>query len=56
MNEDPTEKLIRELQEENAKLKAALERGEIPKDDDDDDDDKPTTEGISEEGKSSIQY
>ncbi|EDV28301.1 uncharacterized protein TRIADDRAFT_53800 [Trichoplax adhaerens] len=47
VNEDPTEKLIRELQEENAKLKAALENGEIPKDDDDED--EKAAEGISEE-------
>ena len=29
MNEDPTDKLIRELQEENEKLKKMLESGEI---------------------------
>ena len=33
MNEDPTEKLIRELQEENDRLKAMLEGGgvQVPK-------------------------
>lgn len=30
MNEDPTEKLIRELQEENDRLKAMLESGALP--------------------------
>ena len=54
VNEDPTEKLIRNLKEENDKLKALLEKanagesiGKIDDDDDDDDD----NEGLSEEGK-----
>lgn len=45
MNEDPTEKLIRELQEENEKLKAMLSGNmtmEVMKDDDED---------LSDEGK-----
>ena len=53
VNEDPTEKLIRNLKEENDKLKALLEKanagesiGKIDDDDDDDDD----NEGLSEEG------
>ena len=47
INEDPTEKLIRELQEENERLKKALESGNLTiiKGEDEDDDD------MSEEGK-----
>ena len=49
VNEDPTEKLIRELQEENERLKAALESGNININDitgkTDDDDDDMTDEG-----------
>lgn len=52
VNEDPTEKLIRNLKDENDKLKALLEKanagesiGKIDDDDDDDDD----NEGLSEE-------
>lgn len=56
VNEDPTEKLIRNLKEENEKLKELLQKtnagesiGKIDdKDDDDDDDDD--NEGLSEEG------
>ena len=57
MNEDPTEKLIRELKEENEKLMEMLKKaqsGEAVKlsaDDDDDDDDESQKEGMSEEGK-----
>ena len=59
VNEDPTEKLIRELKEENDKLMEMLKKaqaGEAVKisaddDDDDDDDDDGQKEGLSEEGK-----
>lgn len=51
INEDPTEKLIRDLQEENEKLKALLASGgkieKINSEDDDDDDDDES--GLSEE-------
>ena len=56
VNEDPTEKLIRELKEENEKLVEMLKKaqaGEAVKmsaDDDDDDDDDSQKEGMSEEG------
>ena len=62
MNEDPTEKLIRELKEENEKLMEMLKKaqsGEAVKlsaDDDDDDDDESQKEGMSEEGKSRTCY
>jgi hypothetical protein len=49
VNEDPTEKLIRSLQEENERLKKMLGSGgkiEMPLGDDDDDE----MEGLSEEG------
>lgn len=58
MNEDPTEKLIRELKEENEKLVEMLKKaqsGEAVKlsaDDDDNDEDESQKEGMSEEGKS----
>lgn len=52
VNEDPTEKLIRELQEQNAKLLEKLKAAETGEkiridddDDDDDDDDKLSDEG-----------
>lgn len=52
INEDPTEKLIRDLHEENEKLKALLASGgkieKINSEDDDDDDDDES--GLSEEG------
>ena len=56
VNEDPTEKLIRELKEENDKLMEMLKKaqaGEAVKmsADDDDDDDEGQKEGMSEEGK-----
>lgn len=56
MNEDPTEKLIRELKEENEKLMEMLKKsqaGEAVKmsADDDDDEDDNQNEGMSEEGK-----
>ena len=55
VNEDPTEKLIRELKEENEKLMEMLKKaqaGEAVKmsADDDDDDDDSQKEGMSEEG------
>ena len=58
INEDPTEKLIRDLQEENEKLKAILANGgqmtldnlKIKKDDDDDDDDDDDTSNMTDEG------
>lgn len=62
VNEDPTEKLIRELKEENEKLMEMLKKaqsGEAVKlsaDDDDDDDDEGQKEGMSEEGKFRICY
>lgn len=55
VNEDPTEKLIRELKEENEKLMEMLKKsqaGEAVKmsaDDDDDDDDDTQKEGMTEE-------
>lgn len=56
VNEDPTEKLIRNLKEENEKLKALLEKansgesiGKI--DEKEDDDDEDDNEGLSEEGR-----
>ena len=56
VNEDPTEKLIRELKEENEKLVEMLKKaqaGEAVKmsADDDDDDDDNQKEGMSEEGE-----
>ena len=62
MNEDPTEKLIRELKEENEKLMEMLKKAQsgeavkISADDDDDDDDESQKEGMSEEGKFRICY
>ena len=62
MNEDPTEKLIRELKEENEKLMEMLKKAQsgeavkISADDDDDDDDESQKEGMSEEGKSRTCY
>ena len=59
VNEDPTEKLIRELKEENEKLVELLKKaqaGEAVKislgddDDDDDDDDEKQKEGMTQEG------
>ena len=55
VNEDPTEKLIRELKEENEKLMEMLKKsqaGEAIKmsADDDDDDDDTQKEGMTEEG------
>ena len=55
VNEDPTEKLIRELKEENDKLMEMLKKaqaGEAVKisADDDDDDSEGQKEGMSEEG------
>ena len=57
VNEDPTEKLIRELKEQNEKLVEMLKKaqaGEAVKmsADDDDDDDDNQKEGMTEEGKS----
>ena len=56
VNEDPTEKLIRELKEENDRLMEMLKKanageavGKID-DEDDDDDDNDDTSGLSEEG------
>lgn len=56
VNEDPTEKLIRELKEENDKLMEMLKKaqaGEAVKisADDDDDDSEGQKEGMSEEGQ-----
>ena len=50
VNEDPTEKLIRELQEENERLKKAIESGNLTiiKGDDEDDED------MSEEGEKDV--
>jgi len=62
VNEDPTEKLIRELKEENEKLMEMLKKAQsgeavkISADDDDDDDDESQKEGMSEEGKSKTCY
>ena len=57
VNEDPTEKLIRELKEENEKLMQMLksaQSGEVvtmtAEDDDDDDDDDDNSKKMSEEG------
>ncbi len=58
VNEDPTEKLIRNLKDENEKLKELLAKanageaiGKIDDDDDDDDDDDEDKDaGLSEEG------
>ena len=57
VNEDPTEKLIRELKEENEKLMnmlKAAQAGEVvtmkSEDDDDDDDDDENSKKMSEEG------
>ena len=56
VNEDPTEKLIRELKEENDKLVEMLKKAQageavkISADDDDDDDSEGQKEGMSEEG------
>jgi hypothetical protein len=47
VNEDPTEKLIRELQEENEKLKAMLKSGNLEMVAGEDDDDDLTDEGIT---------
>ncbi|XP_066301199.1 kinesin-like protein KIF28 [Branchiostoma lanceolatum] len=57
VNEDPTEKLIRELQEENEKLKKLLESGGIPEklDDDDDDDDEEDAKPVSKEERERIR-
>lgn len=55
VNEDPTEKLIRELKEENDKLMEMLKKAQageavkISADDDDDDDSEGQKEGMSEE-------
>ncbi|KAJ7391855.1 hypothetical protein OS493_016145 [Desmophyllum pertusum] len=55
VNEDPTEKLIRELKEENDKLMEMLKKAQageavnLSADDDDDDDDDKQKEGMSEE-------
>ena len=57
VNEDPTEKLIRELKEENDKLMEMLKKAQageavnLSADDDDDDDDDKQKEGMSEEGE-----
>jgi len=54
VNEDPTEKLIRELQEQNAKLLEklkAVESGQTIKIDDDDDDDDDDDGKLSDEGQ-----
>ena len=63
VNEDPTEKLIRELKEENEKLMEMLKKaqaGETVKisadDDDDDDDNAGQKEGMSEEGDYEIYH
>ena len=57
VNEDPTEKLIRELKEENEKLMnmlKAAQAGEVvtmkSEDDDDDDDEDENSKKMSEEG------
>ena len=56
VNEDPTEKLIRELKEENEKLMQMLksaQSGEVvtmTAEDDDDDDDDDNSKKMSEEG------
>ena len=62
MNEDPTEKLIRNLKEENDRLKEMLEKanagekvGRIDEKQDDDDDDDDDNEGLSEEGIVSVR-
>lgn len=60
VNEDPTEKLIRELKEQNASLMEMLKQTnegkpvKIPTGDDDDDDDEETNKGLSEEGLKSF--
>ena len=46
VNEDPTEKLIRELKEENARLMEAIKKGGLVMVADDDD----RKEGVTEEG------
>ena len=51
VNEDPTEKLIRELQEENDKLKQLLESGGVEIPDDDGEHGIAKTEGMSKAGK-----
>ena len=61
VNEDPTEKLIRELKEENEKLVEMLKKaqaGEAVKmsADDDDDDDDNQKEGMSEEGEKLFDF
>ncbi|XP_013392684.1 kinesin-like protein KIF28P [Lingula anatina] len=49
VNEDPTEKLIRELQEENERLKKMMEGGNIQVPRGDGDDEIQASEGMSEE-------
>ncbi|XP_078581839.1 kinesin-like protein KIF28 isoform X1 [Branchiostoma floridae x Branchiostoma japonicum] len=57
VNEDPTEKLIRELQEENEKLKKLLESGGIPTklDDDSDDEDEEDVKSLSKDERERIR-
>ncbi|XP_078662503.1 kinesin-like protein KIF28 isoform X2 [Branchiostoma floridae x Branchiostoma belcheri] len=55
VNEDPTEKLIRELQEENEKLKKLLESGGIPEKLDDDDDDEEDVKSLSKDERERIR-
>ena len=47
VNEDPTEKLIRELKEENARLMDAIKKGGLVMVGDDDD----RKEGVTDEGR-----
>ena len=63
VNEDPTEKLIRELKEENEKLMEMLkaaQAGEVvtmkSEDDDDDDDDDDSSKKMSEEGSFACNF
>ena len=51
VNEDPTEKMIRELQEENEKLKKMLEAGGVSLPQGDGEMGIEETEGMSAEGK-----
>ena len=51
VNEDPTEKLIRELQEENKKLKEMLASGKLPAPRDDDDSEEEEDGDLTDAGR-----